>query len=272
MIFAARQLQEKCQEHGCDLYTTFVDLTKAFDTVSRDGLWKILAKYGCPEKFISIVQQFHDGMRACVQDNGDISEAFAVTHGVKQGCVLAPILFCLMFSVMLQDAFHHSEDGICIIYQTDGKLHNQHCLKAVTKVKQTVIRDFLFADDCAINPTSKHNMQDSLDRFSTACDNFGLTISTKKTKVMFQPPPGKPYLKPHIAVNDTVLNDVEKFTYLGSTASRHANIDKEVTCRIAKASSVFGRLQSNVWERRGISLTTKMKVYQAIAITMLLYL
>ena len=46
-------------------------------------------------------------------------------------------------------------------------------------VKQTVIRDFLFADDCALNTTSEHNMQDSLDRFSTACDNFGLTISTK---------------------------------------------------------------------------------------------
>ena len=176
-----------------------------------------------------------------------------------------------MFSAMLQDAFHHSEDRICIIYQADGKLHNQCHLKAVMKVKQTVIRDLLFADDCALNATSEHNMQDSLDRFSTACDNFGLTISRKKTEVMFQPAPGKPYLKPHITVKDTVLNDVEKFTYLGSTVSRHANIDEEVTCRIAKASSVFGRLQSNVWDRRGISLTTKVKVYQAIVITTLLY-
>ena len=254
MIFTARQLQEKCQEQRCNLYTTFVDLTKAFNTVSRDGLWKILAKYGCPEKCISIVQQFDDGMRACVQNNGDISEAFVVTNGVKQGCVLAPILFCLMFSTMLHDAFHHSENGICIIYQTEGKLHNQCHLKAVTKDKQTVIRDFLFADDCALNVTSEHNMQDSLYRFSTACDNFSLTISTKKTEVMFQPAPGKPYPKPHITVNDTVLNDVENFTYLGSTISRHVNIDEEITCRIAKASSMFGRLQSNVWDRRGISL------------------
>ena len=43
MIFTARQLQEKCQEQNVDLYMTFVDLTKAFDTVSRDGLWKIQA-------------------------------------------------------------------------------------------------------------------------------------------------------------------------------------------------------------------------------------
>ena len=38
MIFTARQLQEKCQEQNVDLYMTFVDLTKAFDTVSREGL------------------------------------------------------------------------------------------------------------------------------------------------------------------------------------------------------------------------------------------
>ena len=103
-----------------------------------------------PGEVISIVQQFHDGMRAHVQDNGDISEAFAVTNRVTQGCVLAPILFCLMFLAMLQDAFHHPEDGICIIYWTDGKLHNQCHLKAVMKVKQTVIRDFLFANDCPL--------------------------------------------------------------------------------------------------------------------------
>ena len=38
MILTDRQLQEKCQEQNVDLYITFVDLTKAFDTVSRDGL------------------------------------------------------------------------------------------------------------------------------------------------------------------------------------------------------------------------------------------
>ena len=43
MIFTARQLQEKCQEQNIDLYMAFVDLTKAFHTVSREGLWKIIA-------------------------------------------------------------------------------------------------------------------------------------------------------------------------------------------------------------------------------------
>ena len=64
MIFTARQLQEKCQEQNVDLYMTFVDLTKAFDTVSREGLWKIMAKFGCTAKFIAMVLQFHDAMLA----------------------------------------------------------------------------------------------------------------------------------------------------------------------------------------------------------------
>ena len=84
---------------------TFVDLTKAFDTVGRDGLWKIIAKFGCPPRFIAVVRQFHDGMQTRVQNDGELSEHFEVTNEVKQGCVMAPTLFSMMFSVMLMDAF-----------------------------------------------------------------------------------------------------------------------------------------------------------------------
>ena len=88
-----------------DLYMTFIDLIKAFDTVSREGLWKIMAKFGCPTKFIAIVRQFHDGMLARVQNDGEFSDPFPVTNGVKQGCVIAPSLFSMMFSAKLTAAF-----------------------------------------------------------------------------------------------------------------------------------------------------------------------
>lgn len=271
MIFAARQLQEKCQEQHQDLYSTFVDLTKAFDTVSRQGLWKIMAKFGCPDKFIGIVRQFHEGMMARVLDDGEASGDFPVINGVKQGCVLAPTLFSMMFSAMLNDAFSSSDPGINIHYRTDGKLYNPRRLKAVTKVHNTIIRDLLFADDCALNATSENEMQSSMNKLSKACDNFGLTISTKKTEIMYQPAPGKPYSEPSIQVNGEKLKAVDKFTYLGSTLSRCIHIDDEVNNRIAKASAAFGRLRTTVWERRGITLSTKLKVYKAVVLTVLLY-
>ena len=105
MVSTARKLQKKCQEQNMDLYMTFVDLTKAFHTVSREGLWKIMAKFGCPTKFITIVRQFHDGILARVQNDGEFSVPFPVTNGVKQGCVLAPTLFSMMLSAMLTVAF-----------------------------------------------------------------------------------------------------------------------------------------------------------------------
>lgn len=271
MIFAARQLQEKCQEQHSDLFVTFVDLTKAFDTVSREGLWKIMEKFGCPSKFITIVRQFHDGMVVKVLDDGDESEAFPVTNGVKQGCVLAPTLFSMVFSAMLTDAFHNYEEGINVRYRTDGRLFNLRRLQAVTKVRETVIRDLLFADDCALNASTEQEMQREMDCFSQACDNFGLTISTKKTEVMYQPAPGKPYQEPRITVKGQNLQAADNFTYLGSILSRAVNIDAEVNNRIAKASAAFGRLRENVWERRGLSLTTKLKVYCAVVLTTLLY-
>ncbi|VDL87021.1 unnamed protein product, partial [Schistocephalus solidus] len=132
MIFAARQLQEEDQETGTHLYTTFVNLTKAFGTVNRDGLWIIMQKFGCPELFT--VCQLHNGMMAKVTENRTISEAFAVTNGLKQGCELVPTLFSLMLSATLMDAYCDEQPGVHIGYRTDGHLLNSRRMQASTYV------------------------------------------------------------------------------------------------------------------------------------------
>ena len=121
-----------------------------------------------------------------------------------------------------------------------------------------MLRDFLFADDCALNSHTEYKMQTLMDRFSSVCDNFGLTISTQKTEVMYQSAPNQPYADPSISVKGQTLEAVNKFTYLGSTLSSNVVTDDEVNCRLAKASASFGRLRKKVWERRGISTKTKI--------------
>ena len=81
--------------------------------------------------------------------------------------------------------------GIDIRYRIDGKLFNLRRLQAKTKVKSHTIRDLLFADDCALNAGLEADLQNIVDRFSEACSNFGLTINTEKTEIMYQPAPGK---------------------------------------------------------------------------------
>ena len=127
----------------------FVDLTKAFDTVSHEGLWKIMAKFGCPAKFITMVWQFHDGMLARVPINGEFSDPFPVTNEVTQGCVLASTLFSMMFSAMLTDASQDGDNDTPIRYRFDGKLFNRRKLQAKSMVQTEVLDEFLFADGMA---------------------------------------------------------------------------------------------------------------------------
>ena len=103
-----------------------------FDTVSRDRLWKIMAKFGCPPRFIAVVRQFHDGMQESVQNDGEFSDHFEVTNGVEQGCAMAPTLFSMMFSDMLMDAFQDSDTGLPIRYRFDGNIFNLRRLQAKT--------------------------------------------------------------------------------------------------------------------------------------------
>ena len=184
---------------------------------------------------------------------------------------MAPTLFSMMFSAMLTDAFQDVDAGFPIRHRFDGKLLNLRRLQAKSKVQTDVVDKLLYADDLAENAKSEEKMQGAVDRMSKACDNFQLTISTKKTEVVHQPAPGKPYSEPTITVNGQKLQVVDKFTYLGSTLSRAVHIDDEVTARTAKASVAFGRLRTNVWERNGIRLYTKLKVYKAVVLPTLLY-
>lgn len=85
MIFSVRQLQEKCIEQKMDLYQIFVDLNFDFDIVDRNTLWKILKKFECSDKFVSVLKGFHEGIKAHVNLDIKISYVNLVENSVKQG-------------------------------------------------------------------------------------------------------------------------------------------------------------------------------------------
>jgi len=124
MIFVARLLREKCREQHRDLFITSSDLTKAFNTVSRDRLWQVLGKFGCPIHFVNILREFQTDMSARVVHGGEMSESFGVNTEVKQGCILATVIFNL-FLVAVTLVFRHNisaADGVRIKYSLDGSL------------------------------------------------------------------------------------------------------------------------------------------------------
>ena len=110
-------------------------------------------------------------------------------------------------------------------FRADGKLLNLRRLQAKTKVLEELVRELLFADDCGLVAHSQEDMQLLMDRLAAACSRYGLTISLKKTVVLYQPGPGKLYVPPVISTGDRVLEAVDKFTYLGSTRRRNLKQD-----------------------------------------------
>jgi len=266
MVFCVRQLQEKCIEQSKPLYMVFVDLTKAFDYVSRSGLFMVLNRLGCPPKLLSIIKELHYNMKATVQFDGSRSNEFPIECGVKQGCVLAPTLFGIFFSALLRRAFPENS-GVLLHSRSTGKLFNLARLRAKSKVRQVLIRELLYADDAALAAHSEADLQALCTAFASACKEFGMTISLKKTVVMAQPTS----LSPSIFIDGTKLEVVDKFTYLGSTVTSSASLDAELDIRIGKASTTFGRLTKRVWKNSKLSLHLKIRVYHACILSILLY-
>nr|VZI04418.1 unnamed protein product [Spirometra erinaceieuropaei] len=119
-----------------------------------------------------MVRQLHDGMMARITDNGAVSEAFAMTNGVKQGCNLAPTLFSLILSAMLLDAYRDVRPGIRIAYRTDGQLLNLRRMHVQSRVPTTTVHGLLFAADCVLRATSEVDKQESMDPFAAACETL----------------------------------------------------------------------------------------------------
>ena len=97
-------------------------------------------------------------------------------------------------------AFQEGDNDIPIRYRFDGKLFNLRRLQAKSKVQTEVLDEFLFADDMAKGAPTEEKMQKGVDQASDSCDSYDLTISIKKTEVVYQPAPGKPYKEPTITV------------------------------------------------------------------------
>ena len=273
MIFAARQTLEKCREQNRQLHMCFIDLSKAFDTVDRTMLWEILRRSGCPNKFVRLIRLIHDGMEARVKVGNLESESFGVSRGVKQGCVLAPVLFNIYISYvtkLLADRVGVN-CGIFLNYRMDRSLFDLQKLKARTKTQSAWFLELQYADDCALLAHSQEELQQMVTIAAELYAKFGLEINARKTEVLSWTGENAVTSTSDTLISGTPLVNTDSFKYLGSYISSDCKLDAEINNRICQAARAYGRLQSRVFRNRDLSLRTKMKVYAAVCLSTLLY-
>lgn len=114
------------------------------------------------------------------------SEPFLVKSGVKQGCVIAPILFNLFLAAVSNVAKQqiHPADGIRLSYRLDGNLFNLRRLHARSRVTEEAIHELQYADDTALVSSSEEGLQRTINTISNIYSRAGLAININKTEAL----------------------------------------------------------------------------------------
>ena len=201
-----------------------------------------------PLKFLGMIIQLHKDQHGQVRLNSDFTGPFPIVNSVKQGCILAPTLFSIFFSMMLKHVIEDiNDDGTVYIHY---RLFNPGRVHIHTKLLSSCFVTFSLLTMLPSSTTPKEPY------FAEAARLFRFEVNLKKTEVFQQPALLEEYCPPHITIGVTELKAVHQFSYLGCTITSDTKIDREGDNRLAKANSAFGRLYKR---RRVILFSTLLK-------------
>jgi hypothetical protein len=111
-IAALRIIIEQSLEWNTSLFLNCVDFEKAFDSLDREVLWRLMAHYGIPQKFTNLIRNSYNNMQCRVIHEGKLIESYDVRTGVKQGCLLSPFLFPLAIDYIMIESTEGKRNGI----------------------------------------------------------------------------------------------------------------------------------------------------------------
>ena len=224
-----------------------MDYEKAFDSVDRTTLWKVLRHYGIPPKMVRLIQNFYEGSNCRVIHEGLFTKSFEVKTGVKQGCLLSPFLFLLTIDWIMKTTTESKRRGI------QWTLWSQ-------------LEDLDFADDLALLSHSHRQMKEKTQDLERISQSTGLKVHPGKTKVLKM----NTSVKGDIKINEVPIEEVTSFTYLGSIIDGSGGTISDVKARIGKARVAFQQLKS-VWRSGNISTKTKLRIFNSNVKSVLLY-
>jgi hypothetical protein len=242
---ALRLLSEIHREYNRPLDVIYIDLKAAFDSVDRTVLWSSLQAVGIPPPILALLRDLHTGTSSSVRLGSKLSPAIVTTSGVRQGCVLAPDLFC------------HVVDRIMDRVSADVGVE-------VGNVKFT---DLDYADDGALLLPNRINTATILQSFDSLAANFGLRVSWAKTKLQNL---GAGLPPASVEVGGNVVETVNEFIYLGSKVSTDGRSSPEIARRIGLAAASMKSLE-RLWRQRHLRLRTKLRIYESCVLSVLLY-
>ena len=198
-INTLRRILEGHYKKDLPLVLTFVDFTKAFDSVNREAMWKILAYYGIPDKIIKAIKTMYNNSFSKISYNGQLSEKFQINSGILQGDALSPFLFITVLDFVLK----RIPNGVGIQTHSNPSKTLQH---------------IEYADDSVLIDESPEKAIEHLKQLEIAIKVIGLSINKNKTCYM------------------TNIIDKTKTDQLSAIISKTANTSVHISTRLLQIS------------------------------------
>ena len=179
MTFVVHRLQKIGRKTELSLFMCFTDRQKAYDTVDRTLLWQVLTRVGVPPQMIAVIQQFYDGMRACVRrDDGVCTDWFEVEQRLQKGCVLSPLLLNIFFSAVLAVVLQRFSEDMVIpaeLVNLEGPPTSMGPEPAMDYVRRAVWL-MLYADDACIISRSLQWLAKVMEIVVEVCRAFAIIV------------------------------------------------------------------------------------------------
>lgn len=242
-INTLRRILEGHYKKDIPIVLTFVDFSKAFDSINREAMWKILAYYGIPDKIIKAIKTMYNNSYSRISYNGQLSEKFKINSGILQGDALSPFLFITVLDFALK------------------RIPNGFGIQTHANPTKT-IKHIEYADDTVLTDVSPEQAIEHLKQMENAIKVIGLSINKSKTCFMTNIT-DKTKTDPLSAI----IVKTDKCKYLGSYINSAAT---DIMHRRALAFNTFWKMK-NIWNDRYASLKIKLKIFDVTCISIFLY-
>jgi exonuclease III len=282
-IFILKMIMEKSYNINKPLLMCFIDIMKAYDSVDRALLWQICRHYGLTEKIVRMLKLLYKDTKAQVRINGELSDPFDINSGVQQGGIPSCILFNILFDFIMRRVIEQVKllgiTGIKMAYGSNDFFH-----PASDNYEDLDILLLIYADDLVVMCDNTTDLELFIQCFEQVTQEFGLTMSVKKTcimslkqlqqdlltnKVIKSQEVDNPNLT--ITIRNETIETVDEFRYLGCYVTRDQSIEKELETRLAKASTAFNMLRHVIWCRKTVSIEAKLRIFRTCVLPVLLY-
>ena len=200
-----------------------------------------------------------------------ISQIPELSTGLGQGCCLAPLLFNIFLSAVLEAWQEESGGGVEWLTCIDGSLLPRDPHEKYIIWEELKLEELGYADDAALVASTLAHLRDKATNFQAHLCTWGLNLSVDKTKVLSTEMGPRPAIEVKEFEGFSRIDFVDRFEYLGVILQRTGSGDAAVRERLEKARKAFWSLNSSVWSLKQLSLSTKIRVYSACVLSVVLY-